>query len=134
MPVNWPEVLLSPPAALLGAMAFAPFGLFAIAATLVVKQALTGVSIVLTLLAIFAGVYFPVRLLPDSIQWLSEVQPFTPAVELLRHLISGAPTSDPPLTSALKLALWAAVMLPASVWALERAVAYSRRRGTIIEY
>ena len=134
MPVQWPDVLLAIPAATLGALAFAPFGLLTVASILVVKQALAGVSILLTAMSIFAGVYFPVALLPDWISWLSEVQPFTPAVELLRHLISGTPSLHSPLVDVLKLMGWVVVLLPLSLRLLAAAIGYSRRRGTIIEY
>jgi ABC-2 type transport system permease protein len=134
MHIAFPDVLLALPAGVLGALAFAPFGLLTVAGILVVKQAVVGVSILLTAMSIFAGVYFPVALLPDWIEWLSEVQPFTPAVDLLRHLITSAPTTDPPLLDAAKLALWAGVLLPASLWVLSIGMRYSRQRGTIIEY
>ena len=134
MPVAWPDVLLAVPAGALGALAFAPFGLLTVASILVAKQALAGVSILLTGMSIVAGVYFPVALLPDWVEWLSEVQPLTPALDLLRHLISATPSTDPPLLEAAKLAGWAAVLLPCSLWALVAAIGYSRGRGTIIEY
>jgi ABC-2 type transport system permease protein len=134
MHIAFPDVLLALPAGILGALAFAPFGLLTAAAVLVVKQALAGVSILITGMSIFAGVYFPVALLPDWIEWVSKVQPLTPAVDLLRHLISSAPTTDPPLLDAAKLVLWACVLLPASLWVLSIGIRYSRRRGTIIEY
>jgi ABC-2 type transport system permease protein len=134
MPVAWPSVLLAVPAAVLGALSFAPFGLFTVASVLVVKQALAGASIVIAAMSIFAGVYFPVRLLPDWIEWLSEVQPFTPALDLLRHLISDTPSTHPPLLNVARLVAWTAVLLPASLAALNAAIRYSRQRGTIIEY
>jgi ABC-2 type transport system permease protein len=134
MHIAFPDVVLAIPAGLLGALAFAPLGLLSVAAILVVKQAVAGVSILITAMSIFAGVYFPVRLLPDWIEWVSEVQPLTPAVDLLRHLISSAPTTDPPLVDVAKLVGWAGVLLPASLWILSRGVRYSRQRGTIIEY
>jgi ABC-2 type transport system permease protein len=134
MPVAWPDVLLALPAGLLGALAFAAFGLLTVATILIVKQALAGVSILLTAMSIFAGVYFPVALLPDWIEWLSEVQPFTPAVDLLRHTISGTPSIDSPALDVVKIAAWAVVLLPASLWTLSAAIRYSRRHGTITEY
>jgi len=134
MPVAWPDVLLGVPAAVLGALSFAPFGVLTMACILVVKQALAGASILIATMSIFAGVYFPVRLLPDWIEWLSEVQPLTPALDLLRHLITGAPSADPALLDAAKLVGWTAVLLPASFATLIAAIGYSRRRGTITEY
>lgn len=134
MHIAFPDVLLAPAAGLLGALAFAPFGLLTVATILVVKQALAGVSILITAMSVVAGVYFPVRLLPDWIEWLSDVQPFTPAVDLLRHLISSAPTTESPALDVLKLVAWAGVLLPISLWILSVGIRYSRQRGTIIEY
>jgi ABC-2 type transport system permease protein len=134
MYVAWPSVLLAAPAGLLGALAFAPFGLFIIASTLLVKQALAGVTILLTAMSIVAGVYFPVALLPDWLEWFSHVQPLTPALDLLRQLIADAPSAQAPLVDAAKLLGWAAVLLPVSLWTVSAAIGYSRRRGTIIEY
>jgi len=126
--------LLGPLAALLAAVAFAPFGLVMLAAVLVTKQALAAASIVVTVLSIFAGAYFPVELLPDWIRWLSDVQPFTPALDLLRYLISQSPTTDAPWTHVAELTAFATVLLPPSLWILTRALAHSRRRGTVTEY
>jgi ABC-2 type transport system permease protein len=134
MPVAWPEVLLAPPAALLGALAFAPFGILAVAAMLAVKQTLAGISIVLTGLSLFAGVYFPVRLLPEWTHWVADVQPLTPALDLLRTLMSTAPDTGSAWADAAKLVGFAAVLLPLSLWVLGRALLFGRRRGTITEY
>jgi ABC-2 type transport system permease protein len=100
----------------------------------VFKQTNAGATFVIAGITLLAGVYFPVALLPDWISWLSEVQPFTPAVELLRHLISGTPSLHSPLVDVLKLMGWVVVLLPVSLRLLAAAIGYSRRRGTIIEY
>jgi len=134
MEISWPDALLAGPAALLGAIAFAPFGLLTIAGVMLVKQALGGVSILLTAMSIFAGVYFPVALLPDALRWVSEVQPFTPALDLLRGLVSSAPTTSEPWLDVAKLVGFTLVLFPLSLWALARSLDISRRRGTIIEY
>jgi ABC-type multidrug transport system permease subunit len=130
----WPDVLLSPLAAVLGGLAFAPIGIVALAALLVAKQTLSVVGIVITGLSIVAGVYFPARLLPDWVAWVSDVQPLTPALDLLRHLVTSAPSTISPWAEVGKLAAFTVVLLPPSLWALQRGLRYSRRRGTIIEY
>lgn len=134
MSLAWPNALLALPAAALGALAFAPFGLLLVAGTLVVKQSLTAASIVLTGLSLFAGVYFPVRLLPGWLAWVAQIQPFTPALDLLRHVLVGARSGMAPAAAVGRLAGFAAVLLPISIWALARAIAYCQRRGTITEY
>ena len=132
--VEWATVPAVIPVAALGALSFAPFGMLLLAMVLVVKQVAAGTTWIIAGISLIAGLYFPVALLPDWIEWASEVQPFTPAVELMRNLLVGTPLSDPVWLHLLRMGGFAAVMLPASVWVLGRAVRTSRRRGTIIEY
>jgi ABC-2 type transport system permease protein len=134
VPVEWPTVPLVVPVAALAALAFAPFGLVLLAVVLVVKQALGGATWVVALISLIAGLYFPVTLLPDWIEWASDVQPFTPAVELMRHLLVGTELSDPAWVELLKLVGFAVALLPPSVWLVSVAIRTARRRGTIIEY
>jgi ABC-2 type transport system permease protein len=132
--LRWPEALAAIPVALLGALAFAPFGLLMTAAVVLFKQTNAGATFVITGVTLLAGVYFPVALLPAWIRWASDVQPFTPAVDLLRNLLVGTPLPDPALLDLAKLVAFPLVMLPLALLALERAVRRGRRRGTIIEY
>ncbi len=134
MELRWPEALLALPAGALGAAAFAPFGLLVIAATLVVKQSIAGASIIVTGLALFAGVYFPVALLPGWTAWLTEIQPFTPALDLLRWLLVGDDTGMPPGEAVARLVGFTVVVFPLAVVALTTALRFSQRRGTVTEY
>lgn len=133
LPVQWSTVPLALPAALLGSLAFVPFALIFVAAVVAFKQAMTGSQFVVAGLAIIGGLYFPVGLLPDWVQPLSHVQPFTPAADLMRHLIVGAPLDDPWLAVA-KLGGCCLVLLPLGIWLLSASVRRGQRRGTIIEY
>lgn len=122
------------PLSVLASLAFAPFTLGFTAFVLAFKQVMPGSNYVVTALALVSGIYFPVELLPSWIAWFAEVQPFTPAVELLRHVITGAPTSDPVLLLVAKLVGFTVVLGPLSLIAVNRAVEYGRRRGSLIEY
>ncbi len=132
--LRWSTAPLALPVAALGALAFAPFGLAMAAAVVVFKQTNAGATLVITAITLLAGVYFPVSLLPDWSQWASDVQPFTPAVDLLRNLLVGTPLAHPAAAELAKLVGFAAVTLPMSVLLLQKALRHSRRRGTIIEY
>jgi ABC-2 type transport system permease protein len=132
--LHWPEALAAIPVALLGALAFAPFGLLMTAAVVLFKQTNAGATFVITGVTLLAGVYFPVALLPGWIRWASEAQPFTPAVDLLRNLLVGTPLPDPALLDLAKLVAFPIAIFPLALLALERAVRHSRRRGTITEY
>jgi ABC-2 type transport system permease protein len=134
MPVRWETLPLAIPVGMLAALSFAPFGLFACSTVLIFKQAMSGMTWIVAGMAIVAGLYFPVALLPDWLRWASDVQPFTPAVELLRHLYVGTPLTHPAWLSILKLAGFCAALLPLSLFAVHRALRVAARRGTITEY
>jgi ABC-2 type transport system permease protein len=132
--IHWSTAPLALPVGLLGALSFMPFGLAMAAAVVVFKQTNAGATFVMTGVTLLAGLYFPVELLPGWIRWASEVQPFTPAVDLLRNLLVGTPLRHDAAVDLLKLLGFAVVTMPFSLLLLRAAVGRSRRRGTIIEY
>jgi ABC-2 type transport system permease protein len=134
LPVTWSTAPLAIPVAALGALSFAPFGIAIAAIVLVFKQAQSIGGFLMAGISIIAGIYFPVSLLPGSIEWMSEVQPFTPSVDLMRHLLVGAELTDSPWLELAKIGGFATVLLPVSIAMLGLAVAIGRKRGTIIEY
>jgi ABC-2 type transport system permease protein len=132
--VNWSTAALALPVAMLGAAAFAPFGLAMAALVVLFKQTNAGATFVITGISLLAGIYFPVELLPDWIEWASDVQPFTPAIDLLRNVLVDTPLRDSAGVELAKLGGFALVTAPVAVLLLQAAVRRSRRLGTIIEY
>jgi ABC-2 type transport system permease protein len=132
--LQWPDALLAIPVGVIAALAFAPFGLAAAAGVVLFKRAEAITMLVIAGVSLVAGVYFPVSLLPDWIRWAAHVQPFTPAIELMRHLLVGTRLSGSAAVAALKLAAFAAVLLPLAGALLTVALRVGRRRGTLIEY
>jgi ABC-2 type transport system permease protein len=132
--LRWETVPLALPVVLLGALAFAPFGLLMTAAVVLFKQTNAGATFIITGVTLLAGVYFPIALLPGWIRWASDVQPFTPAVDLLRNVVVGTPLRDSVALDLLRLVGFTAILLPLSVLVLRSALTRSRQRGTIIEY
>jgi ABC-2 type transport system permease protein len=122
------------PLGMLGALSFAPFGVLFLSAVLLSKQSISGATFVVAGISLIAGLYFPVSLLPGWMRWLSEVQPFTPAVDLMRHVMVNTPLHHAALIDLAKVAGFTFVLLPASIWVLGKALRFSRRRGTILEY
>jgi ABC-2 type transport system permease protein len=133
MPMRWSTAPLALPVAVLGGLAFLPLAVVITGAVLVVKKAGTGGGMLVTLLMLVGGVLFPIALLPDWIEWASNVQPLTPAAGLLRHLISGSPI-DSTSNALVRLVVFAAVLLPVSVLLLRMSIRYGQRRGTVLEY
>jgi ABC-2 type transport system permease protein len=133
--LTWPDALLGIPVAIISAFAFAPFGLLMCAGVVLYKQTNAGASFVVTGMTLVAGLYFPVSLLPDWIRWASDVQPFTPAVDLLRHLLVGTPLREgSPVGELLRIIVFGVVLMPLAVRALGGSVRLARRRGTLTEY
>ena len=132
--LHWATVPLVIPAGLLGALSFAPFGLLLLALLLVSKQAVSGATFVVAGISLISGLYFPVALLPGWMRFLSSIQPFTPAADLMRHLMIGTPLHEPLAVELGKLVGFAVVLLPFSMLAIRLTLKVSRRRGTILEY
>jgi ABC-2 type transport system permease protein len=131
--LRWETAGLALPLALLTALAFSAIALLATAAVIVFKQA-PGVGALVALVTLVSGFYFPTALLPGWIGWTADVQPFTPAVGLLRNVLAGLPMSEPAWLAVAKLCAFALIILPLAAWAFARGIALSQRRGTIIEY
>jgi ABC-2 type transport system permease protein len=126
--------VLAVPVALLGTLAFMPFAFFLVALVMAFKQASSATQFIVSGVAIVGGLYFPTTVLPGWIRWASDVQPFTPATDLLRHLLVNTPLTHPAGVELLKLAGFAAVLLPAGVALLRASIRYGQRSGTIAEY
>ncbi|HEY1834216.1 MAG TPA: ABC transporter permease [Solirubrobacteraceae bacterium] len=127
-------VPLAIPVMALTLVALLPLGMLFAALTIVVKQGSVGTSWVIALFSIVGGLYFPVSVLPSWLRGLAQLQPFTPATGLLRHLLVDASGAPAPAHSLLKLFLFAVALVPLSTFALSRAIRFGQARGTIIEY
>jgi ABC-2 type transport system permease protein len=118
---------------ILGALCLACIGLLFVAALIAFKSSL-GATWVIAGLSLLGGAYFPLRLFPSWIRWTSEVQPYTPTVDLLRHLLIGTRPAEAVWLELLKLVGFAIVLMPVAGGVLWLAVKVSRRRGTIMEF
>lgn len=133
MPVAWSTAPLAVPASLLGALAFLPFAVVITGAVLVLKQAGAGAGLIIASLLVVGGVLYPVAVLPDWIEWTSDVQPLTPAADLLRHLVAGT-SIDSEWQAVGRLAAFAGVLLLPSILFLRACLRYGQRRATVLEY
>jgi ABC-2 type transport system permease protein len=131
--IEWHTAALAVPIGIAGALAFAPLALLFAAVTLAFKQA-PGQNTSLAVISLASGMYFPVALLPSWLRWISEVQPFTPAVDLLRHVLIGFPLTESPASAIAKLVGFIVIGIPIGVRLVSLAGWYGRKRGTIVEY
>jgi ABC-2 type transport system permease protein len=126
--------VLAVPVSLLGMLAFMPFAFILVALVMAFKQVSSASQFIIAGLAIIGGLYFPIAVLPGWIRWTSEVQPFTPAADLLRHLLVNAPLAHSAAIDLLKLVAFVAILLPAGFALLRAAIRYGQRTGTVAEY
>ena len=126
--------ILAIPVSLFGTLAFMPFAFILVSLIMAFKQVSSAAQFIIAGIAIVGGLYFPVAVLPDWIRWASEVQPFTPAAELLRHLLVNTPLTHPAVVDLVKLAGFIVVLLPAGFMLLRTAIRYGQRAGTVAEY
>ena len=118
---------------ILGALCLACIGLLFVGALIAFKSSL-GATWVIAGLTLLGGAYFPLRLFPGWIRWTSDVQPYTPTVDLLRHLLIGTRPVEAVWIELVKLVGFAVVLMPVAAGVLSLAVKVSRRRGTIMEF
>jgi len=131
--LNWPNALLGVPVAAAGILAFASIGLVLQAVVLVVKQAQAGVAWLLAAIALLSGFYFPTSLLPDWLRWTSEVQPFSPTLDLLRYVLVDSPLDDPLALLLLRIVAFTVVTVPVALYAQVLALRITSRTGGIVE-
>ena len=131
--LHWATAPFALPVELLGALAFAPLTMLLSAVMVRFKQA-PGSSYVVAVISLASGLYFPTSLLPGWIGWVSKVQPFTPAVEVLRHLLVNLPLTESLWLSLAKMAGFALVGLPLGWFAIGLAIKRCRANGTLVEY
>jgi ABC-2 type transport system permease protein len=130
---RWATVPAAVPVAVVGAAALGAIALLFAAMVVRFKQA-PGAAYVLAGITLVAGFYFPTSLLPSWLEWASQVQPFTPAVDLLRHLLVGQQLDGTAWGDVGKLVGFTVVLLPLGLAGLSLAVARGRRLGTLTEY
>ena len=116
---------LAIPVAVIGVIAFMPFSVALVAIVLAFKQVAGASQFIVSGIAIVGGLYFPIAVLPEWIRWASEAQPFTPATDLMRHLLVGAPLAHPAALELLKLVAFSVALLPVAFMLLRASI----RRG-----
>ena len=116
-----------------GSVAFASIGILFVSVLIAFKSS-AGVTWVLAGLGLVGGVYFPIHLFPGWIRWAADVQPLSPTVDLLRHLLVNLPLTHPAWVECAKVGGFALVLLPVATLVMSGALRLSRTQGTIMEY
>ncbi len=83
---------------------------------------------------VFCGVYFPITLLPWGLQWFSYILPLTYALEALRGALMRGQSLYELRAPLLALVLFNVVLVPLCLIVLRRALAYTKRAGSLGQY
>lgn len=134
MPIRWSTAPLALPVALVGAAVFGCIALLGAATVLIAKQTATITSFTASTLALLGGVYFPTSLLPGWGRLISNLQPVTYLVGLMRHFLIGYPLQGSITADVIRVLGFLVVMMPMAYFALARAIRFTRRRATLLEY
>jgi ABC-2 type transport system permease protein len=111
--------------------AITAFGILAGATLLILKRGEVLASMLLFGMTILSGSVFPVSVLPDWLQQVSRFLPLRYALDGTRDALFGRGSWGP---DALVLGIFALLALPVAVWIFGRALAITRRQGTVAQY
>jgi ABC-2 type transport system permease protein len=121
-------LLVAVPASL---VLFVALGIAVAAFTVVFKQTASLMSFVTIGIAVFAGVYFPVSVLPSALEFFANVLPFTWSLDVFRAALLGG---DVAITKLLLLTGFAFIAVPLSLALFRSAVNHARRAGSLAQY
>jgi ABC-2 type transport system permease protein len=118
--------------ALIGCLAlFASLGVAVAAFTMVFKRGTMLLALVVTGLALLGGVYFPIEVLPDPIEWVASALPFTWSLDVFRAALLGGAVDPAQLAGLFASAM---VLLPLALLLFTAAVRRARQTGTLGQY
>jgi len=118
----------------LAILSFIPFGIFAAAIIMLIKRG-EWVAMVISGASMFlGGVLFPVASMPEWMQRLGQLLPFTHALEGLRQAIQSGASSADLARYFIVLAGFAVVLMPLSWLSFALAVRRTRTTGTLAQY
>ena len=110
---------------------FASLGIAVAALTVIVKRTVGLLGLMFAGIALLAGVYFPLSVLPDPIEWVARALPITWGLDVLRASLLGGGV-DPAQLAGLFAS--AALLLPVTLYGFTLAVRRARQTGTLAQY
>lgn len=110
---------------------FAAVGVVVAAFTIVFKQVATLIAFAAAGVAVLAGVYFPLSVLPGWLEAIALALPFSWALDILRAALLGG---DPSLGKLALLIGFCVIAVPASLAVFSAAVDRAKRSGTLAQY
>jgi ABC-type polysaccharide/polyol phosphate export permease len=89
-----------------------------------------GTNLILSLMVLGSGAFFPLSLLPHWVQTISTANPLARAIDSFREALIGGSWAHLP-SNVLVVGLAATVTFSLGTFAFKRSLARERRRGTL---
>jgi ABC-2 type transport system permease protein len=83
------------------------------------------------LMLVVSGVYYPVSVLPEWMQWIAKVSPATYALRGIRHAILNGAGAGAVWRDIWPLIVIGAVSIPLGLWVFRRGEFYAKRHGKL---
>ena len=83
------------------------------------------------MLLVVSGVYYPVEVLPEWMQWLAKISPATYALEGIRDAILDGAGLTTMWDEIWPLLVIGAVSVPLGLWVFRRGERYAKRHGKL---
>lgn len=132
----WPHAnwLLALAAMVLGSVAFVGVGLVGAALVIVFRRAAAATAWLMAVLALVGGQLFPLDLLPDWLEALSALSPFTQALALTRAAVLEGVGWLGSLGRLAILGVEVIACVTLGLWSLARGLRHARRTGGVAQY
>jgi ABC-2 type transport system permease protein len=127
-------IALSLPVLALTLLTFAAIGIVSAGLVILVKRGDPITAPLAQLTAFFAGAIFPVTLLPGPLEVVAHCFPAYYAIEGLRDALLTDGGADAVRGDVLVLTIFAAILVPSSLWLFSRALRAARATGTLGTY
>lgn len=125
---NWPAVFLI---LFVSLLAFSGLGILSASYLLLFKRGNPAKWLLLGISSVAGGMLFPISILPDWLQMIARLNPITYALDAMRASLLGSVNLRDVLHPIAILLLFAAVLLPLSMFAFAAALRRTKSTGTL---
>ena len=129
--INWPGALIT---FFLTFLCFLSIGILSACFILVYKKGNPFSWIYGSVSGLLGGVFFPIKVLPAWIKWISYLLPVTYSLEGLRKSIITSSAFSEILPSIVALSIFALIFFPLSLYLFRVALKKAKKDGTLIHY
>lgn len=129
-----PNILAIAVISILSVILFAALVILIASFTLIFEDSKPVIGFIISSMRIFGNIYFPVDILPKSLQMFAYCLPFSHIFRAFRRALFGRYNLLDMAPDILVLSAFAIVLFPLSVWSLNHALKKAKDRGTLEKY